>query len=183
METIQQAEEEVWEPIVINGKKTEYDISNMGQYRSSKYGKSIILKQSLRGNPGKKYKCGFMYLDGMRYCESIHVMVARAFIPNPDNLPEVNHRWADKFDNRAIALEWCTKLDNMRHAFSFGLIPIAKGGKHYKAKKVAKMFAGIVLKTYDCLASVKQDGYWNNLVCMAIKNKKNHKGFFWKYID
>lgn len=155
----------------------------MGQYRSSKYGKTIILKQSLRGKPGREYKCGFMYLDGVRYTESIHVLVARAFIPNPDNLPEVNHKWGKKFDNRVSELEWTTRLENIRHSFRLGLTPRAKGKDCYNAKQVGKYFAGILLKTYGSMASVRVDGYWGSLIDKAISKNKTYKGFYWKYIN
>lgn len=51
----------------------------------------------------------------------VHRLVAEAFIPNPDDLPEVNHKHGDKSDNRASELEWVTSLDNSRHAYSTGL--------------------------------------------------------------
>jgi plasmid maintenance system antidote protein VapI len=52
----------------------------------------------------------------------VHRLIAEAFIPNPDNLPEVNHKHGDKDDNRPSELEWCTALDNSRHAHRIGLI-------------------------------------------------------------
>jgi len=54
----------------------------------------------------------------------IHRVVAEAFIPNPDNLPEVNHINGDKTDNRAENLEWVTTNENLRHARATGLKPM-----------------------------------------------------------
>lgn len=51
-----------------------------------------------------------------------HVLIGKTFIPNPDNLPEINHLNADKFDNRACNLEWCTRKQNMQHASKMGLL-------------------------------------------------------------
>jgi hypothetical protein len=52
---------------------------------------------------------------------SVHRLVAMLYIPNPDNLPEVNHKDGDKLNNNYWNLEWCTRLHNMEHAYRTGL--------------------------------------------------------------
>lgn len=52
----------------------------------------------------------------------IHRAVAMAFIPNPEGKPDVNHKDGDKTNNSAINLEWVTKSENTRHAYSTGLL-------------------------------------------------------------
>lgn len=49
----------------------------------------------------------------------VHILVAKAFIPNPYNLPEVNHINCNKYDNRVSNLEWISKHDNMIHASKY----------------------------------------------------------------
>jgi hypothetical protein len=56
-----------------------------------------------------------------RQFPSVHRLVALAWIPNPDALPQVNHIDGDKLNNRDSNLEWCTAADNNRHAYAIGL--------------------------------------------------------------
>ena len=67
-------------------------------------------------------------LDGQN-CK-VHILVAKAHIPNPDNLPVVNHKKGKKTDPRASQLEWCTQSDNIKHAWDTGLIK--KRRKHHE---------------------------------------------------
>lgn len=60
--------------------------------------------------------------NGRAKHELVHRLVALAWIPNPDGLPQINHLNAIKSDNRAENLEWCTASGNRRHAFGKGLI-------------------------------------------------------------
>lgn len=98
---------EIWKSI-----NDRYSVSNLGNVKSNYAGKERILK------PYKNHD-GYLKVDlrskGKRKTESVHRLVAQAFIPNPDNLPEVNHKDENKENCRADNLEWCTTLYNCNY--------------------------------------------------------------------
>lgn len=73
-----------------------------------------------------------LLLDGRRLTVGLHRLIARVFVPNPENKPEVNHRNGNKLDNRPENLEWVTHKENLEHASRTGLV--THGTAHYAAK-------------------------------------------------
>lgn len=107
---------EIWRDVV--GYEGLYQVSNMGRVKSFFNGVEKIRKPVL-ANPG--YLSLVLYKDNVPTAKRIHVLVAQAFIPNPDNKSEVNHRFGDKIDNRVSELEWVTPAENKQHAYDIGL--------------------------------------------------------------
>jgi len=69
------------------------------------------------------YPCVTLRADGgNRKTLRVHQLVARLFVPNPDNKPEVNHRFGVKTDNHFSQLEWATHAENIQHAWDTGLL-------------------------------------------------------------
>lgn len=90
-----------------------YEVSDMGRVRNKKTG--YVLKASPKGK-GDYYQVGLMGEDGKQHWLLVSRLVAIAFIPNPDNLPEVNHiREFDKEDNSVFNLCWMNHKDNINY--------------------------------------------------------------------
>lgn len=100
----------------------KYEVSELGDIRSIKTKK--LRKKQLSKRHGRYVVS--VYLLSKAYTRKVARIVAEAFVPNPLNLPEVNHINGDKTDDRAINLEWMTKPENIKHAYSNGLM---KSGK------------------------------------------------------
>lgn len=66
-------------------------------------------------------RVGISLPDGLKFF-TVHRLVARKYIPNPDNLPCVNHKDGNKLNNHKDNLEWCTHRENSQHASSLGLM-------------------------------------------------------------
>lgn len=111
---------ETWRPVV--GFEGDYEVSDHGNLRSLKYGKVRPLRTYLWG-PGYLY-CQ-LSKDGKSSPFSVHRLVALAFLGMPDgDRDEINHIDGDKLNNHVSNLEWCTRLQNMRHASAMGLLSV-----------------------------------------------------------
>lgn len=97
-----------------------YQVSDDGRVRSLHDGKRYHMKE-LRQHKVMGYMKAMLYRYPKRKMVAVHRMVAKAFIPNPNNYPQVNHINGIKTDNRAANLEWASAKENNSHAIRTGL--------------------------------------------------------------
>lgn len=94
-----------------------YQVSTCGRVKSLKRGKEHILKPYLFNH---YLAVSLQRGDGEQRGYTIHPFVAKAFIPNPENKPEVHHRDDNKFNNAVGNLEWVTHAENVQYAYATG---------------------------------------------------------------
>ena len=112
---------ELWKPVA--GFEDRYQVSNLGNVRSiqTNHGKyqEKLLKQNRTSTSDYAYVK--LTVKDKTTQHSVHRLVAKAFIPNPENKPTVNHIDGNKLNNNACNLEWNTYSENLKHAHSTGL--------------------------------------------------------------
>jgi hypothetical protein len=124
---------ENWKPVV--GYEGIYEVSDQGRVKRIKPEYNTYVGKILSGGIEKNgYRVVLLYDNGKRKMFKVHRLVAIAFVPNPENKPQINHKNAIKLDNRAENLEWSTCQENITHAVNKGLWNAAKGEQHGQAK-------------------------------------------------
>ena len=187
--------EEVWKDI--EGYEGIYQVSNLGRVRSldrlvpaacalskgnkvvNYLRKGVIKKQHIAGKSGYQY-VGLSIGDKPKYY-SVHRLVAKAFIPNPDNLPEVNHIDEDHLNNQADNLEWVTHIQNEHHGTKIERAARTRDRRPVEALNEK----GEVVASYDRIADAAKalgisiSTIWQ--VCNKIRNYKTAGGYRWRY--
>lgn len=121
----------------VNGYTGYYEVSNMGRVKSlaryvynAIHGKIWLTEKILSQYLKHGYLVLVLYKKGVKSFASVHILVAKAWIPNPLKLPEVNHLRGMKTDCRSSQLEWSTESDNMKHSYEIGLHKKMNGEIH-----------------------------------------------------
>lgn len=164
-----------------------YRVRRDGQVVSLKYGKFYILAKSPRKDG---YLQVYLRQNGIQSNTLIHRLVAKAFIPNPENKPYVNHKDGNKKNNNVDNLEWNTVSENAKHAFAIGLKKVSDYQRSVCAK-LSKINSIPVYQYTKALKLVKKYKSYNDAmrklgidssaICKCVKGKNSHAGgFIWK---
>lgn len=178
---------EIWKDIP--GYEGYYQVSNFGRIKrlerisirsNGKSDKALFfieerLKKIQTQNQG--YSQVVLYRDSKPKTFRVNVLVAKLFVPNPDNKPFVNHIDGNKKNNRSDNLEWVTAKENIVHAYKHGLM------NHYKRAILQLDESGNILNRFASLeeAANSVNGSKGN-ICMVCKGERNRSyGYKWKY--
>ena len=102
---------EIWKQIK---EYPRYSVSNLGRVKNNNTDKVLKGYMDFKGYQRVCIHCRG---EGIRKDLKVHRLVAEAFVPNPDNKPQVNHIDGNKQNNAASNLEFCTNQENQLHAY------------------------------------------------------------------
>lgn len=152
----------------------DYMVSSYGRVKSKKCGNERILKAGLN-----KYGYFLVILskDKIKNTCTVHRLVAKAFIPNPKNKSQVNHKDGNKLNNHTENLEWVTNKENMKHASKSGLME--RGEDRYNAKLTEEDVLEIrATSGWVCTMTELAEKYDVSITLISQIKKRNR----WKHI-
>ena len=171
---------EIWKPVV--GLEGRYEISNLcrlkrlsrrikggnNQEKNGRVIKEKIMKPYL-------YQNGYYGFTLGKKHYYLHRILAEAFIPNPENLPEVDHIDRNTVNNSLSNLRWADRVEQNNNRDLSNMI------KKY-SKTILQCKDGKVIKEWTSIAEAVRNGYSGSKICLCCQGKrKTHKGFEWKY--
>lgn len=164
--------EEIWKPI--KDYEGLYEVSNYGNVRSLfRYKKQLKLELTKNG-----YLRIMLCKNKKRKRYLIHRLVAEAFIPNPNNLPQVNHRDENPKNNCVDNLEWCSHEYNCNY-----------GNRNKRIIEKSKIKIVQLDKNNNCIKiwnSIKEASEFYNIsssaIVLCLKGKhETCRGYIWRY--
>ena len=193
---------EIWRTAIVNGEPWEnYQVSNLGRIMSLNYGRTG--KSKLRRL--NKTKTGYLQVrlskNGKKDTFYVHRIVAETFLPNPENLPQVNHKIeGDKgktinmvffnedgtINKEKSTIEWVTPKENINYATRNERAgkAISKTNTNGKLSKKVLQFTldGEFIREYPSEAECERNGFCQGHVSRCCRGeRKSHKGFIFKY--
>lgn len=188
---------EIWKPVV--GYEGMYEVSNFGRLKGLTYFKDrdIYLRQSVN-----RYGYAMVMLTNKRDKSkptrkgfSVHRLVAMAFIPNPENKPQIDHIDGDRRNNRVENLRWCTPKENNNYPIAKERRRVGQTGikKNYKPEYLERISTPVVQLSKDgefiakypsaSAAARAVNAARASFITSACRGKtKTCKGYIWKFL-
>lgn len=173
----------MWKPI--QGYEGYYEVSDSGEVRSlDRYvletrGKHTGTQKLLKGRKMKLTENNYLVVNlrknNTSYVVPVHVLVAKTFIPNPDNLPTVNHKDGNKLNNDVSNLEWVSYADNNIHALRTGL-------RHPRGEKITQFtLNGEYVADYASVSeAARATGFSRGAISHCVNGRsKQSFGYIW----
>ena len=182
--------------IFINGEPTQYTIDVLGRVYSNISNRYLKPFKNPQG-----YLLVDIHHNHKSYYRQVHRLVAQAFIPNPDNLSDVNHKDGNKENNCDFNLEWMTRKENVRHAWDTGLVKPRYGENNpanvYSEEQIHRVCSYLecpIMHNYEIaqlcnvdvttIRDIKFRGKWSKVASQYnINRRKGGLQFFRKPIE
>lgn len=167
-------ESETWKDVA--GYEGLYQVSNLGRVKN----RDKLMKLRIKRDG---YVGVVLFKDGRRKDELVHRLVAKAFIENAKEKPEVNHRDGVRTNNCVSNLEWCTRSENMRHKiYCSGRSP---ENLHGPLRAIRCSETGEVFRSLN--EAARKYGGSSGALCQALNAEKYGRRIFkslhWEYIN
>lgn len=187
---------EEFKPVI--GYEDLYMISSYGRlysvHRKCASGKGYCIVKGGKIKKPQKNKDGYLKVQLVKDYKTknhfIHRLVATAFIPNPLNLPTIDHIDTNKVNNNVSNLKWCTRKDNSNNILTRQLLSKVshfrqiKGSAHPESKPIVRISPDGSIKKYPCIGDTIKDGFCRSSVGRTCSGKYNqHKGYLWMYLS
>lgn len=183
---------EVWKEI--EGFNGDYLVSNYGRVKSFKMKHERIMRL-------RKDKDGYMLItlhnNNHVTTKKVHRLVAQAFIPNPENLPQVNHKDENKANNIVDNLEWCTCKYNINYGAHTQKVANTQRGRKHTCEHIQKIrenainkrkvkmlsLDGKVIKRFKSASDAGRyvNGNTTNVIAVIKGRSQTYKGYLFAY--
>lgn len=166
-------------------ESSDYYVTDTGCLYSRKWGR--FKKLTLPIVKDGYVRAKFQKTPTKRITTGIHRLVAEAFIPNPENKPEVNHIDGNKQNNNVSNLEWVTHGENIQHSYDslgrkHGMLG-RKGKNSPYSKKIQQIKDNkVIAEFWGCFEAERTTGVFAPNIWACLKNqRKTAGGYLWKY--